>query len=528
MGLRLRVAWLLGAALLGLALALSVSPGPLASPDDPAPRAPAEERLPQDDIVLTLSHGFSANQAVLQWTGGLPAFIPYRATSPTGIVAPGNALGSTGSYGWLDFPPPGAIFYYEVRGTGCASDAGCPTGHCADAYCCDAACSGTCQACDHAGAEGTCLPIARGEDPDGDCGAQGRCDGSGNCLLIDGVVCAVNAQCLSGQCNLFFRDADVDDFGTANESVTACGVAPPSGYTSNSTDCDDTVAAIHPGAIEIAGDEVDQDCDGLETCFDDKDEDGFRTGLTVASSDLDCADAGEARASEPAGDCNDADPAIHPGAAEITGDEVDGDCNGLETCFQDTDDDGFRTSLTVVSSDADCVDPGEARASEAAGDCNDTKPAIHPGAAEIAGDEIDQNCDGRELCYRDADNDGFRLSTTVTSSDLDCADSGEARAAEPTGDCCDANASAHPGQADFFTAAIAGCSGFDYDCDGSVTLQFQTSATGGSVCGGSPPLCTDLGTGWVGTVPACGVTAPYRDCSPTCTTQTIAVTQGCR
>ena len=33
------------------------------------------------------------------------------------------------------------------------------------------------------------------------------------------------------------------------------------GYTENQGDCNDTVAAINPGATEISGDGIDQDCD---------------------------------------------------------------------------------------------------------------------------------------------------------------------------------------------------------------------------------------------------------------------------
>lgn len=61
------------------------------------------------------------------------------------------------------------------------------------------------------------------------------------------------------------------------------------------------------------------------------------------------------------------------------------------------------------------------------GDCDDTNAAIHPGAVELVGDAVDQNCDGQELCYRDMDADGLRLTVTVVSADTDCADAGEAR-----------------------------------------------------------------------------------------------------
>ncbi len=58
-------------------------------------------------------------------------------------------------------------------------------------------------------------------------------------------------------------------------------------------------------------------------------------------------------------------------------------------------------------------------------DCAPNDSAIHSQATEIAGDNVDQNCDTDELCYFDTDNDGYRTSSTFTSSDTDCNDSGE-------------------------------------------------------------------------------------------------------
>jgi hypothetical protein len=57
----------------------------------------------------------------------------------------------------------------------------------------------------------------------------------------------------------FFADADGDGFGNAAVSINACSA--PSGFVSNSTDCNDANPNIKPGAIEICNG-IDDDCNG--------------------------------------------------------------------------------------------------------------------------------------------------------------------------------------------------------------------------------------------------------------------------
>jgi hypothetical protein len=89
-------------------------------------------------------------------------------------------------------------------------------------------------------------------------------------------------------------------------------------------------------------------------------------------------------------------PGVGPGAAEIPGDGIDQNCDGMELCFVDADGDAARTSSTVLSEHLACDGPGLANAGRPL-DCNDTASDIHPEAVELAVDGVDSNCDGLEL-----------------------------------------------------------------------------------------------------------------------------------
>lgn len=123
-------------------------------------------------------------------------------------------------------------------------------------------------------------------------------------------------------------------------------------------DCDDANAGVHPDVDEVAGDGVDQDCDAIDLCYLDADGDGYGGPTTAPGDDAICGNtAGEAASTA---DCDDADGSAYPGGIERTGDGVDGDCDGRETCWTDADGDGVGVHTPVDSDDADCSDPGEA------------------------------------------------------------------------------------------------------------------------------------------------------------------------
>ena len=76
------------------------------------------------------------------------------------------------------------------------------------------------------------------------------------------------------------------------------------GYNSD-VDCNDSDAAVNPGAIEILYNGIDDDCNSSTLDTEDSDNDGYNSDI----------------------DCNDNDAAINPGATEISNNGIDDDCN---------------------------------------------------------------------------------------------------------------------------------------------------------------------------------------------------------
>lgn len=78
--------------------------------------------------------------------------------------------------------------------------------------------------------------------------------GSGACTTVnsDPASIAVVAPVI------YFQDADGDGYGNPAISYSGCA---QTGYVTDNTDCNDTVTTIHPNAVEIPYNGVDDDCD---------------------------------------------------------------------------------------------------------------------------------------------------------------------------------------------------------------------------------------------------------------------------
>ncbi|WP_290842198.1 MopE-related protein [Flavobacterium sp.] len=160
----------------------------------------------------------------------------------------------------------------------------------------------------------------------------------------------------------FYVDADEDGFGTGALTVV-CAVdasTPPIGYSTNNTDCDDTDAAINT----TFGFFVDGDGDGF----------GSATIATVCAIDASTPPIGY---SLDGTDCNDANPAIH----EEFQFYVDAD---LDTY-------GTGSLVSACAVDATTAPSGYSTNNT---DCNDALAAVNPGQSEVPYNGLDDNCVG--------------------------------------------------------------------------------------------------------------------------------------
>ena len=290
--------------------------------------------------------------------------------------------------------------------------------------------------------ERRCVPLGCG---DGEVEGTEECD-DGNSTADDGCEPDCTFSCR--------ENADCDDGDVCNGFETC--VERSTGGTVAARKCEVTAVGPSPGPCER--------CDpGSGPFVPDADGDGF---------------AGEdAPDSCPERDCDDANPAVFPGAADEC-DGLDNDCDGLideeattTACGPDRDGDGW------AGTDSGAVMPG-------CGAC----PA---GSAPIRSEGVD--------CWDVADAFGPMV---------------------------------NPAQTGFFPFPFCapgdpGCGdGFDWNCDGTIERQLQREVD-----------CDSLrvrgcrGDGWQDGVPACGDTASFVTCEPRvlfCGSSRATATQACR
>jgi hypothetical protein len=195
---------------------------------------------------------------------------------------------------------------------------------------------------------------------------------------------------------------------------------------------------------EACNDGLDNDCNGLtdEGCPPkDTDKDGFPDPQDCASY------LSEVFPGQKEGCCKalPAKDAAEPVPVNDKTKACDANCDGkVKACgTKDADGDGYPAGSG----------PGE--------DCNDNAPKINPAAAEMCGDGIDQDCNGKDLpCDPDLDKDkdGYLFGS---------------------GDCNDDSAKIYPGAPEV-------CNDIDDDCDG---IKDNGNPGGGAKCGPDLGAC---------------------------------------
>ena len=195
------------------------------------------------------------------------------------------------------------------------------------------------------------------------------------------------------------------------------------------------------GLIGCSGEEKSNDTPE-ESVYIDADQDGY---------------------SEEEGDCNDNDPNLNPGMAEVC-DGLDNNCDGVidegfvpATYYLDNDNDGYGDATNSIES-CEEVDGYVENSS----DCNDDDQNVNPDQEELC-DGLDNNCDGQIdeglsliTFYLDNDNDGYgnpNEFVEACSAVEGYVENGE--------DCNDNNPNINPG-------ANEACDGLDNNCNGQI------------------------------------------------------------
>jgi hypothetical protein len=231
--------------------------------------------------------------------------------------------------------------------------------------------------------------------------------GLGDCNDNDANI---KSGAISG--NTYYRDADGDGFGDSKTTIKDCST--PSGYVTNSDDCNDALAAVHPNTIWYKDGDNDDFTDSstylgctapvgfklissmLSSAKDCNDDDSLIFPTTVWYKDADNDGLGDGTKSiqclrpinyklaseliDSISDCNDADVAI----------------NAPDTWYKDADNDGHSDGITTKSCTAVANHKLPSALSSTNGDCDDNNAAIKPGSTV-----------GLITWYEDLDKDGF-------------------------------------------------------------------------------------------------------------------------
>jgi hypothetical protein len=298
---------------------------------------------------------------------------------------------------WLGFGACGLIAALAGTSSGCGSDAGssnrdattaavCGNGIVEEGEDCD---EGAGNNIDGSGCDSDCTFSCTA---DAECDDRNLCNGFETCNLTlhrcqmgtppaVGTECTyendVVSLCIGQICAKPCTDSDEEcndgnpcnGEETCNLELQGCNPGVP-------LECDDGLECT----VDACDPEENPETGCVHTLVDE-DGDGY------APEHLDCDDRG--------GDCNDANPDIHPGADRICGDGIDNNClgythdEGVPIWYQDCDGDTYAPSgalaiesCTKPATTAECLDWTQRTptGSITTTDCDDSNAAVYPGA----------------------------------------------------------------------------------------------------------------------------------------------------
>lgn len=389
---------------------------------------------------------------------------------------------------------------------------------------------------------------------DVDCDNHDTCDGSEKCQA--GICRNGTALANKTQCTVYVPPAA--DAGSTTGIPGLCFDGDCLQTCTAAADCDDKNACNGQescdGSRGVCVQGVAPKCDDANDCTDDGCDP--KTGACVNTLvDKD----GDGHAPSSLGtcgdDCDDNDPKVYTGAAELC-DGKDNDCNNVKDdqtpfWFVDCDGDGFATNNqnAVQQCNAPAGGPGicggagkwtaVAPVSPATQDCNDAAASSFPGNPEVC-DNIDNDCSGvvddvLPKKWADCDGDGFAranapaqyacvynngpppacsmgywTTTEPVPGWTDCDDSANGSALNPyAGEDC-----ANPDNVDNNCDGVVDGYRWFQDCDSDGYAAASATSSSVASCAqpmGAPAGCANGAGQWVSTYPS----GQYADCDDT-------------
>ena len=332
------------------------------------------------------------------------------------------------------------------------------------------ACDRTCTPCAHELCEeGESLRRTCGED---ECAAQVCakdpycCDTAWDdtCVLEASEICNCTPPDTTEVCNgidddkdgqidedvkrTFYEDADGDGHGNPLKSMLACDA--PTGYLSDTTDCDDSNADVRPGAADESCDGVDEDCDGSADDEYKVDDSCFLPGVCASGNVASSCTGGQEKKCETGTPSSEKDESC---------DGVDEDCDGSADDEYKVDDSCFLPGVCATGNVASSCTGGQEKK------CETGTPSS----------EKDESCDGvDEDCDGSADDE--------YKPDDSCFEAFGVCAAGNLASSCEAGHEmlCHAGLPSDTAETV--CNGLDDDCDGKIDEGFRPAAITCGAC----------------------------------------------